>query len=252
MPWDPSTYNQFKKERYQPFFELVSHISHQLGMKMIDLGCGTGELTAILAEKFSDATVVGIDNSAEMLAQAPTANNLSFRIRSIEAQIADTEKFDVIVANASLQWIDDHPVLFPQLLSKLNTGGQIAVQMPSQTENRLNKILTELVQESPFKEALNGFVRWSPVLSLEEYSQILFDHHTRDMIVYQKVYPVIAASHDALFDFISGSALIPYMEKLDKPAQIQLELAFKKRIAAEFKRLPALYAFKRIILYASL
>jgi len=67
MPWNPEIYNQFKEERYQPFYDLISHIHHKSGMNIIDLGCGTGELTKILADKFKDSTVLGIDTSAEML-----------------------------------------------------------------------------------------------------------------------------------------------------------------------------------------
>lgn len=251
MPWDPSKYNEFKKERYQPFFDLIEHIARKPGMNVIDLGCGTGELTQILAEKFSDSTLLGIDNSAEMLAEAPKVERLSFAVRTIEDQLSLDEKFDLIVANASLQWVDQHQELFNKIISKLNSGGQLAVQMPSQTENELNKILTELVQESPFNQALNGFVRWSPVLGLEEYSRILFYNDAKDMVVYQKVYPVIAHDHNTLFDFISGSALIPYLEKLEEPIKAELQLEFKKRIAQAFDRLPAIYPFKRIILYSN-
>ena len=87
MPWNPETYNKFKEERYQPFYDLISHIHHKPGMKIIDLGCGTGELTKILADKFTESTVLGIDTSAEMLSKAPQQKNLTFLQSSIEKEV---------------------------------------------------------------------------------------------------------------------------------------------------------------------
>lgn len=220
-------------------------------MHIIDLGCGTGELTKMLAEKFEDSTVTGIDNSAGMLAKAPAHERLSFQIKTIEEQLHKSNRFDLVVANASLQWVDDHRRLFNDIISKLKPGGQLAVQMPSQTENILNRMLTTLVQEKPFKDALNDWVRWSPVLPIEDYATLLIQLSAKDMVVYQKVYPVIAQSHDDLYDFISGSALVPYMERLEEPFKTQLEIEFKKRIAKQFVQLPAIYPFKRIIIYAA-
>jgi trans-aconitate 2-methyltransferase len=251
MPWNPDTYNQFKKERYQPFFDLISHIEEKQGMRILDLGCGTGELTKLLAEKYEGSTVLGIDNSAEMLSNAPQHPHLRFELRTIEDQLNQNETFDLIVANASLQWVDDHSILFNKIISRLSAGGQLAIQMPSQTENILNKLLTDLVQEDLFKESLQGWVRWSPVLRLEEYAELLFRRLAKDMSIYQKVYPIIVAYHDELYDFISGSALVPYMERLDKEKQLELENKFKNKIQQSFPIMPGIYAFKRVMIYAS-
>ena len=150
MPWNPETYNKFKEERYQPFYDLISHIHHKPGMKIIDLGCGTGELTKILADKFTESTVLGIDTSAEMLSKAPQQKNLSFLQSSIEKEVEKSDKWDLIVANASLQWVENHHRLFPRIFAKLSENGQVAIQMPSQKENKLNQMLHELAHEAPF------------------------------------------------------------------------------------------------------
>jgi trans-aconitate 2-methyltransferase len=250
MPWNPDQYNQFKKERYQPFFDLINHITPQPNLSILDLGCGTGELTKVVADNFPDSNVKGIDNSPEMLAQAPQQSNLSFGLRSIEEQLLENETWDLIIANASLQWIDDHQKLFPTIISKLNGGGQLAIQMPSQTENILNKMLLELVQEYPFHQALEGWTRPSPVLSLDDYTNILFKHGGKELVIYQKVYPIIAQSSEELYAFIAGSALVPYMERLSEIMKDELEKSLKRKIAETFDSSPAVYAFKRIILYA--
>lgn len=250
MAWNPDTYNKFKSERYQPYYDLVSHIEKESHQKIIDLGCGTGELTKFLAETFEDATVLGIDTSAEMLAKAPEHKNLSFEQKSIEEQVREKQKWDVIFSNAALQWVDDHDKLFSELVSLLAPNGQLAVQMPSQTENILNKILLQLVQEKPYSEALHNWKRISPVLPIEHYTTLFFEKGGKNFQIYEKVYPIIAQTADALYEFISGSALIPYMERLEEELQYSLAQEFKRRIAAAFPKMPAVYAFKRIILYA--
>jgi trans-aconitate 2-methyltransferase len=185
-----------------------------------------------------------------MLAKVPEQNNLSFKQRTIEEQLVENENWDLIFSNAALQWVDDHQELFPKIISKLNPDGQLAIQMPSQTENLLNIILLDLVQEEPYASALGNWTRPSPVLSIDEYANLLFENGGKDLTIYQKMYPIIAKSHDDLFEFISGSALVPYMERLPGSFQQQFSIEFKRRIKLNFPTLPAIYAFKRFIIYA--
>ena len=248
MPWNPETYNKFKEERYQPFYDLISHIHHKPGMKIIDLGCGTGELTKILAVKFKESTVLGIDTSAEMLSKAPQQKNLTFLQSSIEKEVEKGDKWDLIVANASLQWVENHHQLFPGIFAKLSENGQVAIQMPSQKENKLNQILHELAHEAPFYSFLQD-TRDSPLLSLDEYTALFFSHGANEVIIYQKVYPLIVKSTDSLYEFISGTALIPYMEKLSDDLKSKFRSEFKNRIDKSFTSSPIVYAFKRIILF---
>ena len=251
MPWNPEIYNKFKNIRYQPFYDLIDFIKPMEAMKAIDLGCGTGEQTAILADKFPNANFLGVDSSDEMLEQSKALEtaNLNFKKATTEETIESGEKWDLIFSNAALQWSNDHEILFSELIGLLNPKGQFAVQMPVQPENKLNKILFELIDEEPFKSYLNGFKRDSPVLSIDDYAQILFDGGLEDIQIMQKVYPIIANDHDTLYNFISGSALIPYIERLDGDERALFIKTYKERIAAEFPKLPAIYSFKRILLY---
>ncbi|WP_420148526.1 methyltransferase domain-containing protein [Spirosoma sp.] len=253
MPWNPDVYNQFKDIRYQPFFDLMVLISDKGLKKAVDIGCGTGEQTRILSEQFPKATFVGIDPSPEMLAKSKAfeRKNLHFENTSVEAFIADTspQQWDLLFSNAALQWSNDHEALFPQLIAKLSDRGQFAVQMPVQHENLLNKLLYELVQEKPFVAYLQGWKRTSPLLPIDQYAQLMFEHGLQDIQIIQKVYPIIADDADNLFDFISGSALVPYLERMS-PSEQQLFIdAFKNRIQQAFKKFPAMYAFKRLLLY---
>jgi trans-aconitate 2-methyltransferase len=139
--------------------------------------------------------------------------------------------------------------LFPKLISRLNADGQFAVQMPFQTENILNTILLELIGEKAFADALGDFRRDSPVLKIDDYAQLMFEGGLKDLNIFLKVYPIIAKSEMELYNFISGSALIPYMERLDTKGQELLKSEFIKRIKKRFGKFPAIYSFKRILMY---
>ena len=251
MPWNPEIYNQFKNIRFQPFFDLMNLISSENLKKAIDIGCGTGEQTHILSEKFENADFLGIDSSAEMLAEANQFKNerLHFNKMAVEDFITPEEKYDLIFSNAALQWSDDHRILFPKLLSMLTENGQLAVQMPMQSENILNQILFKLASEEPYKTQLQNWNRVSTVLSMDEYTQMMFDAGLKDLNIYVKVYPIIADNSEKLFQFISGSALIPYLEKLDEVKKDNFISEYKKRIGEDFKKFPAIYPFKRLLLY---
>ncbi|MEO5943829.1 MAG: methyltransferase domain-containing protein [Ferruginibacter sp.] len=251
MPWNPQKYNQFKSIRYKPFYDLIELISESDLHKAVDIGCGTGEQTRILAEKFAKTSFTGIDSSKEMLADAESlkTERLNFELSTTEEFAVSQSKWDLLFSNAALQWSDDHEKLFPALIAHLNEGGQFAVQMPVQNENLLNKILLDLVKEKPFVDQLNGWRRESPVLSIDEYAAIMFEAGLKEIQIIQKVYPIIADDPDKLFNFISGSALIPYLEKLSAEQQKLFTEEYKIRIEKALKKFPAIYAFKRLLLY---
>lgn len=250
MPWNPDIYNQFKENRYEPFYDLISHINPKPNMRLLDLGCGTGELTKIVADRVQAAFALGVDSSAEMLSKVPQQSNLSFVQRTIEEQLAINDEWDLIVANASLQWITEHEQLIGKIVARLAPGGQLAIQMPCQAENKLNQLLYELAAEETYAEATKAAIRPLPVLSLDAYTQLLYTHGALDTVVYQKVYPIISDTADKLYDFIAGSSLIPYMETLTEPIKSKFLAAYKKSIEAAFPLRPMVYAFKRVLLVA--
>ncbi|TDP03188.1 methyltransferase domain-containing protein [Flavobacterium sp. 245] len=251
MPWNPEVYNKFKDIRFKPFVDLMDLIEPIDSGNAIDLGCGTGEQSIFLAEKFKQLNFLGVDSSTEMLEKSKVfeTENLHFQQSTIEGIADSDKKWDLVFSNAALQWSDNHEALFPKLIKSLNSSGQFAVQMPVQKENTLNKLLYDVANEEPFKSYLKGWKRDSPVLSMDQYAQIMFDGNLENIQIMTKVYPIIAQNHDALFDFISGSALIPYMELLQEDQQQLFAKKFKERIAVNFPKLPAIYAFKRIFLY---
>src|SRR5512132_647481 len=130
MPWDPNQYHKFQAQRSAPFFDLLALVDNRPNLKVVDLGCGTGELTRQLADALPNSDVTGIDSSLQMLEKARSfaSSNLHFEQGD---QAALTGEWDLIFSNAALHWTENHPKLIPNLFHKLKPGGQIAVQIPS-------------------------------------------------------------------------------------------------------------------------
>src|SRR5258706_8613134 len=128
--WNPVQYERFAKERRLPFDDLLALVAPTPGGLAVDLGCGTGELTVELHRHLGAETTVGIDSSAAMLADAPVADGVRFEIADLATYTAP-EPFDVIFANAALQWVPYHESLLTRLASMLGRGGQLAIQVPN-------------------------------------------------------------------------------------------------------------------------
>lgn len=252
MAWNPQKYNKFKTERFAPFYDLQALIEVKTGIEVIDLGCGTGELTGKLADYLPDAQVTGIDSSAEMLndASAFSRQNLQFKQTTIEDQLNTGQKWDLVFSNAAIQWVEDHETLLPRIIQTIKPQGQLAIQIPAQNTNALNQILFELAQEQPYSNSLKDWKRISPVLGTHDYAQLLFENGSKSMTVYEKIYPLVAADTNELFEWISGTALIPYLERLQGKIKEDFLAEFKKRIDQRFPKKPVLYPFKRIIIEA--
>lgn len=252
MAWNPDTYNQFKTERAAPFYDLLALVKPVAHMKLIDLGCGTGETTKTIADSLPGATVTGIDSSAEMLVNSANlqTERLQFKVRGIEEQLDSNEKFDLIFSNAAIQWVNDHEVLFPKIINCINKGGQLAIQMPAQHHNITNIILSELADEDPFKDNLQHFKRISPVLDIDRYAAILFENGATSINVFEKIYPLILRDTEALYNWVSGTALIPYIEKLNAGLKEKFINAFKQKLAKHFTTTPVFYPFRRILMHA--
>lgn len=250
MAWNPEIYNQFKSERFAPFYDLLSLVKTRPGMRVIDLGCGTGELTRKLADALPDSDVLGIDSSEEMLNDSKTFANshLRFERRSIEEQVGRDEKYDLVFSNAAVQWVEGHETLFPKIISMINPGGQLLIQMPAQNHNVSNRLLNELAGKEPFSAALQDWTRTSPVLDIEHYARILFENRGRVMTVFEKIYPLVLQDSNALFDWVSGTAMIPYLERLEGEMREAFVTGYKHMLHEKFAKSPVFYPFKRVIL----
>ena len=250
--WNPEQYEKFKDERSRPFWDLLALVRLRPGMRVVDLGCGTGELTRELHRTLGAASTTGIDSSETMLAKANAfaAPSLRFRLGSIETFTAD-EPLDLIFANASLQWVDDHPALLSKLTSFLAPGGQLAVQIPANDAHPSHAIAAEIAQRSPFREALGGWVRVFPNLAIEEYARRLHELGFREQQVRMQVYAHVIESRDGVVEWVKGTLLTAYRERLGPELRAQFEERYRDRLREVLPDdQPFFYPFRRILFWA--
>ena len=251
MKWDPEVYNKFKGERQAPFYDLVSSIRVKPNLKVVDLGCGTGELTSRLADSLPGCRVTGIDSSADMLAEARAygRDDLNFVHAGIEEVVRGRERYDLIFSNAALQWLNDHEILLPRIISLLNEKGQLAIQVPSNDQHFTHRGLRELASEEPYSSALKGWTRTSPVLDIGTYARIFFENGCSEMTVYEKLYPHVLKDADAVFEWISGTSIIWYLEKLPPGLQQPFREDYREKLREAYRSSPVFYPFRRIIMH---
>jgi trans-aconitate 2-methyltransferase len=248
MPWDPERYHKFQSQRSAPFYDLLALVERHPKLNVVDLGCGTGELTRQLADSLPDSNVLGIDSSSEMLEKSGPFARPSLRFeRGDQSELQGA--WDLIFSNAALHWSEDHYRLIPSLYEHLNPGGQMAIQMPSNHNHISHQLIRELAAEEPFKTVLKGFIRYAPVLSIDEYAQILFGCGAEEINVFEKVYPHVLENSDAVVDWVSGTALVPYFEKLGSHKDEFLNV-LKRKMKAAMPESPVLYPFRRILFSA--
>ena len=250
--WNPNQYHLFQDERQQPFFDLLKLIDSTKVMgRAVDLGCGTGELTQILHCRFKIGHTLGIDRSPSMLAKATSIgqSNLDFGQGHIE-NWSDGRGVDLIFANAALQWAPDHHNLVPRLLESLNPGGQIAIQIPANHDHLSHRLAGEIAQEAPFKEALSGYVRRSPVLPVEDYATMMQKQGLKNICCFMKVYGHQLASSWEVVEWVRGTLLTDYQSRMSPSLYEDYLRRYSKRlIEALGDEKPYFYAFKRILFY---
>lgn len=243
MPWDPTQYHKFQVERSAPFFDLLALVEVRSNLKVVDLGCGTGELTRQLADRLPNSTVTGIDNSPQMLGKAASLARPGLIFEQGD-QSELTGEWDLIFSNAALHWTENHSELIPQLYQRLTPGGQIAVQVPSNHNHISHQIYRETASEEMFKFILNGFQRYAPVLSIDDYARILFQCGAENIVAFEKVYAHVLENADAVVEWISGTALVPYFERLGEYKD-EFVRVIRTKMRAAMPDSPVFYPFRR-------
>jgi trans-aconitate 2-methyltransferase len=250
MPWDPGQYNKFQAQRSAPFEDLCALIRVREGMSVLDLGCGSGELTLRLADRLPGSSVAGIDSSVQMLERAKelARPGLSFAAGEIEAV---TGQWDLVFSHAAIQWVDSHEMLIPRLMSLLRPGGQLAVQLPSNHRHPSHAMIIATATEEPFRQVLDGWVRVPPVLEIDRYAELLHQSGAADITVLEKVYCHIMADADAIAQWTSGTALVPYFERLPRELHAAFLDSYRSKLAGIWARGPVFFTFRRIFMAAT-
>ena len=173
MAWNPEQYTLFSDHRLRPALDLLSQVPLISPSVIYDLGCGTGNVTALLSQHWNESIITGIDSSEEMLAKARRDHpSIEWKLTDI-GRFSPTSKGNLIFSNAALHWLDDHENLFPNLLKKLRPGGVLAVQMPNNFSAPSHQNLYDLAQSPEWIDRLGHLVRPAPVHNINWYFDLL-------------------------------------------------------------------------------
>lgn len=249
--WNVKQYHKFQKERDAPFYDLLGLIQSHSEMRVVDLGCGAGNLTLALHKHLNAKETLGLDSSNAMLAEAYKISEQGLRFQKENvATFHPKDKFDLIFSNACLQWVPDHITLFKNLASYLSARGQMAFQVPANDDAPTHVIAREIAVESPFKEAGLVAIKFN-LLTVEEYARLFYQLGFKHQIVRQQVYGHILDSTESVVEWVKGSLLTYYQSKLS--AEL-FELFLERYRQRLFVRLgdqkPIFYPFKRLLLWA--
>ncbi len=210
--WNPQRYERFRQERLLPARDLIAMVKPQPAMRVIDLGCGTGEITRELHDHLAAAATVGVDRSRNMLAQAAprVARGLRFTEADIESFEPDST-VDLVFSNAALQWLDNHAALLARFKGWLAPGGQLAIQVPCADWHATHTVAARLAEKYGSGLLYRGGER---VLSAGGYAGLLFSLGFKEQQVFTRVYGHTLGSIEALADFFAGTLLNPYRQAL--------------------------------------
>lgn len=253
--WDPRQYDKFQREREQPFYDLLKLVRQRPGMRAVDLGCGTGKLTRVLHERLQARDTVGIDRSPNMLAETRATRlpvGLRFEVGTIEAFAESTRDGDkppdVIVSNAALHWVADHPALVPKLASHLGVGGQMAFQIPAQHADVTHTLADELARSEPYRSAFAGWTRPQPVLAVDEYARLLYRCGFADPVARMIVYPHVLPSRDHVVEWMKGTLLTEFARHLPGDVFARFSEEYAARLLPQLEAAtPYFFPFKRIL-----
>jgi trans-aconitate 2-methyltransferase len=249
--WRPEQYEKFRDERSAPFFDLMAMVRPLPGGRVVDLGCGTGELTRTLHEYTGAAETVGIDTSETMLAKSAAfaGGGLRFELGEVESWNAEGG-FDLVFSNAALQWVNGHAELFPRLFGAVAPGGQVAIQMPANNDHPSHMTAHWVAGQEPFRTYLGGYVRSWPVMAPEWYAELLDREGFAEQSVRLQVYGHRLESREGVVEWVRGTLLTDYEKRMTAAQYTEFLEAYRAKLMPLLDdREPYFYAFKRVLVW---
>jgi trans-aconitate 2-methyltransferase len=250
--WDPAQYLRWSDHRLRPAVDLIQRVPLERPAHIVDLGCGTGNVTAYLRRAWPTARVTGVDGSPAMLERARASDPA---VDWQEADIAGwrpAAPVDLLFSNAALHWLDDHATLFPRLLGLVAAGGVLAVQMPRNFSEPSHTSVTDVVHEGPWRARLAPLIRSEPCKPPAYYWDLLAAGAT-SLDVWETVYQQALTGEQPVADFVKGSYLKPFLDALDPAERPAFEAAYRARVSRAY---PArsdgttLFPFRRLFIVA--
>jgi trans-aconitate 2-methyltransferase len=261
--WDPGQYLKFADHRLRPALDLMVRIPLERPQVIYDLGCGSGNVTRLLADRWPQSDVIGMDNSPEMLAQAAESSDgfAPTRVRWEEGDLAGwrpSETPSVFFSNAVIQWVPDHDELVPRLWNMLTSGGCLAIQAPLSWDMRSHQIMRETLE--------NGGAGGRPVGSPElrtavgnrwvqdpDFYYDLLAGESAHLDVWTTEYQHVLAGDDAVLEWVTGTGLRPILNGLDDADRQMYVEEYRRRLNVDYPKRPdgvTLYPFRRLFFVA--
>jgi trans-aconitate 2-methyltransferase len=231
--WNPALYSRFEEERTRPAAELLGRVPLQATTHIVDLGCGPGNSTELLARRYPSARIVGLDTSEAMLAAARKRLPSATFAQADIARWRPATPVDLAFANAALQWVPDHEHLFPQLLSSLAPGGALAAQMPDNLDEPSHALMREVARDSRFAAAVGSAsaVR-SRILAAQRYYDLLAPQCAVD--IWRTTYYHHMPDTAAIVEWLRSTGLKPFVEALGPERQPAFLAEYERRLAAAY------------------
>ena len=254
--WDPSQYLRFSDHRRRPAFELLNRVDHQSPTRVIDLGCGTGDMARAMKKHWPGSRVVGIDNSADMLATAAESGGEVEWLEADAATWAPDSPIDVFYSNAALHWLPDHQVLFPRLVSFLAPRGVLAVQMPLSWSEPSHFLMRQILatggpNETPLgPESLRSRLARKWVAEPMDYHDLL-GRLVATLDIWTTRYLQILEGPDPVFEWVRGTGLRPVLETLDGPDLDRFLARYREQLTEAYPQRPdgtTVYPFPRLFI----
>ncbi|HEY9260548.1 trans-aconitate 2-methyltransferase [Chitinophaga sp.] len=252
--WSAKQYSKFEKERNRPIIDLLAHIPATSVKTAVDIGCGPGNSTELLRAHFPAAIVSGMDSSEDMIMAArKRMPDVSFEVADISTWQGDG-KYDVILANAALQWVPDHKTLFPSLINQLNRGGSLAVQMPDNFEEPAQKLMRATAAEGPWAAKLKDAAK----RVAREGAGWYYDHlrsQVSTLDIWRTIYyHPLAGGAAAIVEWFKGTGLRPFLDPLGEEEKAAFLAAYTAKIAKAYPVYDngsALLPFPRLFIIAT-
>lgn len=252
MTWDPAQYEKFKGERARPFFDLLSALDGISPRTVVDLGCGTGELTAELAKKWPQASVVGVDNSPEMIAKSHPFASERLRFETAEMETwSPMAPVDLLFSNAALHWLREHERQIERLAGCIASGGTFALQAPNQFREPSHAIIQEICN-APEWMPLIGSERSDGYLAAPQWYLATLRALGFTPRVWETIYYQVLEGENAALEWVKGTALRGVLAKLNAPQQERFlaQCAVKFNAAYPKENGGTLFPYRRMFVVA--
>lgn len=232
--WNPDVYMKFGNERTRPTMELLARVPLAAPLQVIDLGCGPGNSTALLAARWPDAQIDGLESSPEMLAKARASGVRAHWIEGDVESWNPDSRYDAVFSNAALHWIADHRALLSRLMRHVAEGGVLAFQVPLNFDAPSHVLMREVANSGPWAAKLTG-ARQVNVLSPEEYFDILAPF-AKTIDIWETTYLHVLQGDDPVLAWMGGTGLRPFVQRLDANEREAFIAQYRVRLHEAYPR----------------